>query len=338
MAGGLVLSACGLGSVSVNRKNISALPEGTSVSTERPGPLRPPEIFIAHDCSKETRREKITWLDFISLQHGIVRYMDVENSLPKSFDELLKAGYLFFVPKIKINRWEIVGNALEVEVVEHHPVKNGLKVFTARYRLGSPDELHPEQTRYLRSKARENIREGQRKAAARNGGQVPKDSIYYGISEEDVMSGRISESLPDEYRGYSANDTEFRQLYWADDLCRLLYIYCYEYSPGSAGQFPSNARELLEFIGDVVPRGWIAPMTGKPVKIQDHYDGQNAGYVVSNGGRKIEIFVPLFGAGASKKPHPFMRGFERLGVLKPGEYFYLKFNSDSPADSIYMPY
>jgi len=218
-----------------------------------------------------------------SLHHAADRYRITEGTLPEDIEALKR--YCFFEPVIEIAEWKLEGDVLEFSV--NMRWKDGFKL--KAFRLSRPG-----------SEAEKEAIEKRRNRMARSCEQEPERWPDW-VTAEDILVGRFSKYADDKIRGHAGSVEEFPQVYWSCDLANLLSMTAVMlYAPAHDGHYPADAGELIAFIGKVNEEGWMAPVTGGPVKIVSVWDGKNVLYRVNEDCTGFEIRVPLFGAGVAK--------------------------------------
>jgi len=285
--------------------------------------------------SIEVLRKRLTAVDVVAVGNAINRYMEVTGKVPRSFDNLVKEGYLFFMPMVKPISWEATDDYVRFKIESHTLATDDPNDF----KVTEITIYHPKSEVALERerKRREldwKLHELDMKGSYGHGGPPP-NSPWRKLTREDFISGRVSTRVLDSLREYSANEKEFAQILWARELTSLLQAYAAFYYPNH--RHPLSAKELLDFIGPKIPAGWVAPLTGKTIDLKDQYDGENAAYIASEDGQKFEIIVPLFGAGGSRVPNIYMQLPTALGI-HPGKYYRVYANDRNPMENVLLDY
>jgi len=287
-----------------------------------------------------SRRKIMTILDSAAILNAIKRYMVVTGKIPASYQALEDEGYLFFKPMVKPEKWVVGKDFVTVSITSHtwaseDPDDFRKEEFTF-YHPNSPRELErkrkaPELDWQILQQTLKGV--GMSKGAS----LAPPDSPWRKLKKEDFLSGKVSFSELDRLRGYSANEKEFAQILWARELAELLSSYAFTYHP-IYKRYPRTSQELLEFIGERIPAGWVAPLTGKQVEIGDEFTGSNVAFIGSPNGRRFEVIVPLFGAGGSRQPIDVMRLSPKSSGFNAGKYYRMVVDKDNRLENVLPGY
>jgi len=336
---GLAIFQASCRNIASEVKDTSSPSSGSLVSSleslNLPAPNRSGEKL-----SYEAGRMLATRLDMSAIQSAIKRYMVVTGKIPESYQTLEDEGYLFFKPLIKPEKWHVGKDSISASISVHSGLSNDPTDFeTEEFTF-----YHPNSERELERRRKGAEYDWQTLQSVLRGegmsgrfSLAPPDSPWRKLTKEDFISGRVSLLELDKLRGYSADEKEFAQILWARELAQLLSTYAVLYNP-IYKRYPKTSQELLDFIGERIPSGWIAPLTGKPVEIGDEFTGSNVAYIGSENGRRFEVIVPLFGAGGSRQPIDVMRLSPKSSGFYAGKYYRIVADKDHIAESTPISY
>ena len=256
-----------------------------------------------------------------NLSRAFRRYFELEGKIPTSVDEIAEKGYTFFkhaatVEDEKIPGWLVKSVSLTYEgqgkfaiwLVYPYPDGSGNFNYRALFLAERGSKSYEDMMNGLKNSSLMLIRHHPEVF-----GDIPQEKVYSG--EFLIDNGR-------EFRIFAKDEKEYAQIRWAIDLAYLLDEFTREFHRLNH-RFPGNFRELEEFIGEKNERGWIAPLTGKPVTLQAYFNGENPAYRVMelNGKQDYEILIPLFGAGSQDVESAYQRFLRfQQGYFVPGKY------------------
>jgi len=125
----------------------------------------------------------------------------------------------------------------------------------------------------------------------------------------------------DTLQAHARNEREFLQLYWSWQLADFLHAAIESYK-NALGSYPASVEELLSFLPPINEEAWVAPMTGKPVRLSsDKTDESSVVYFALPNGSGFGLLVPLFGAGSDEPLYEKNRRFHPAEGYHAGRYF-----------------
>ncbi len=243
------------------------------------------------------------------LSNAVTRFITANNGLPRSYSDLRNANYLFFnfPHESVITGWQSSEDELEIRYILRFRREKSGKPWTRKYfRPGSPSE-------------RQRL-EGNRKGLLRAYRSEPNS--FPEFTESEIING-VYPIRWEFYNAFCKGAEEVQQMMWAEDLCYILATFAMNFiGDNKDGLYPSSAQELLDYIGEVNAKAWVAPITGKETRLKDAYDGQNPAYEVSSDRKTFTVTVPLFGAGGKREVEQrFLNLARNKPGLKLGEYY-----------------
>ncbi len=295
------------------------------------------DIQLIRAMDEKTFRRFITFVDSATITRAVRRYIDVENSLPSSYEQLVNAGYLFFKPYLVPDAFEITGDTLTVtctcSAFNPHDPNEVETVKTEFLRPESTSDI--ERRRKIATSSWESLQSTLNRYSRRMGTAPPPDSPLRKITLEDFLTGRVSNLIEDKLRRYANDDSvQLSQLMWAWELRRTLAYYLSWYYTRYE-TYPSTISQLFDFIGERIPKAWVAPATGKVVPISNELQTGAICYAVSEDGLGLEVHIPLFGAGATADVESFMKLTGKSYGFYPGEHLRLHVDPQNPREIVF---
>ncbi len=306
-----------------------ALSLGTAVLG---GSVTPSGIHNSNTGDKiETSRRAA--LHSFHLQRSLERYSELEGKIPTSpLEELTQSGYLFYEPTYS------EGTHADWYRVTKVAVENQGK---GRYRFWvtfpDPDGSanYAREALVLAKPTTEEFQQFEEGMKRNTWMLVQREPQYFGdITKEDVVEGRfLYDGNGRELKFLSRSRADYAQLRWSVALLKLLTDFGKEFMRVH-GVPAQSSRELEEFIGEKVEKGWFPPLNKNAVILVERFDGTNPAYVpILEGGKGFEVIVPLFGAGEAPVPENyrrFLRNYFGESNYAPGKFIrYVYFQSQA---------